>query len=120
MTVDIMKDFWNIISQQNHNQAGTIITKGPGKCLYQYLNDQEICEKCQHIENDWNIYSAIQEEEKAIIQQIQLEENKIIPIGKLEDNQIASLQQLLEENKDLFATSLQELQQTSVGEHIYH
>ena len=110
--------FLEYISQQSHNQAGTIITKGPGKCLCQYLNDQEICEECQHIESDWNIYSAIQEEERAITQQIQLEENKIIPIGKLEDNQIASLQQLLEENKDLFATSLQELQQTNVGEHI--
>src|SRR5438034_4957500 len=51
--------FLEYISQQSHNQAGTIITKGPGKCLCQYLNDQEICEECQHIENDWNIYSAI-------------------------------------------------------------
>src|SRR5438094_2759506 len=110
--------FLEYINQQNHNLAGIITTKGPGKCLCQYLKDQEICEECQHIENDWNIYHTMQEDEKVIAQQIQLDENKIVPIGKLKDSQIANLQQLLEENKDLFATSLQELQQTNVGEHV--
>ena len=49
---------------------------------------------------------------------IHLEENKDVPIGQLEDTQKQKLQKLLVENKDLFARSMEELQQTHMGEHV--
>ena len=46
-----------------------------------------------------------------------LEKEKNVPIGKLQKDQELLLHQLLQDNKDLFARSMNELQQTNVGEH---
>ena len=52
------------------------------------------------------------------MQSIYVGENKNIPIGQIDKQQKMQLQQLLQKNADLFATSLQELKQTNVGEHM--
>ncbi|PKY61365.1 hypothetical protein RhiirA4_486237, partial [Rhizophagus irregularis] len=106
------------IKQQSHNSTGVINGKGPGKCLCKTLGDQEICDDCQIVQEDWNIYHVMQEPEIPNMSHIQLEPEKVVPIGKLEESQYQSLHQLLAKNKDLFAKSLQELKQTPEGEHI--
>ncbi|GBC25874.2 retroviral-like aspartic protease 1 [Rhizophagus irregularis DAOM 181602=DAOM 197198] len=106
------------IKQQNHNSTGVINSKGPEKCLYKTLEDQEVCNNCQIVQEDWNIYYMMQESESPNVFNIQLELEKVVPIGELEENQYQSLHQLLDKNKDLFAKSLQELKQTPEGEHI--
>jgi hypothetical protein len=106
------------IKQQSHNSTGVINSKGPGKCLCKTLRDQEVCDNCQIVQEDWNIYHVMQESESPNISNIQLEPEKVVLIGNLEESQYQSLHQLLDKNKDLFAKSLQELKQTPEGEHI--
>ncbi|GBC36137.2 retroviral-like aspartic protease 1 [Rhizophagus irregularis DAOM 181602=DAOM 197198] len=106
------------IKQQSHNSTGVINSKGPGKCLCKTLGEQEVCDNCQIVQEDWNIYHVMQESESSNISNIQLEPEKVVPIGELEENQYQSLHQLLDKNKDLFAKSLQELKRTPEGEHI--
>ncbi|CAB5196282.1 unnamed protein product [Rhizophagus irregularis] len=98
------------IKQQNHNSTGVINSKGPGKCLCKTLEDQEVCDDCQIVQEDWNIYHVKQESESLdVSNNIQLEPEKVVPIGELEESQYQLLHQLLDKNKDLFAKSLQEL-----------
>ena len=97
------------IKQQSYNSTGVINSKGPGKCLCKILEDQEICDNCQIVQEDWNIYHVMQEPEIPNESNIQLELEKVVPIGKLKEDQYQSLHQLLDKNKDLFAKSLQEL-----------
>ncbi|CAB5179541.1 unnamed protein product [Rhizophagus irregularis] len=106
------------IKQQSHNSTGVINSKGPGKCLCKTLGDQEVCDNCQIVQEDWNIYHVMQGSESSNVSNIQLEPEKVVPIGELEENQYQALHQLLDKNKDLFAKSLQELKQTPEGEHI--
>ncbi|EXX64785.1 gag-pol fusion protein [Rhizophagus irregularis DAOM 197198w] len=97
------------IKQQNHNSTGVINSKGPGKCLCKTLEDQEVCDDCQIVQEDWNIYHVKQESESLdVSNNIQLEPEKVVPIGELEESQYQLLHQLLDKNKDLFAKSLQE------------
>ena len=104
--------FLEYLHQQSYNSTGVI----DRTCFCQ--NSDEFCTKCNQIQEDWTIYQTMQEEEFVNSQQVQLEEDKIVPIGKLEGEQYEQLQQLLDKNKDLFARSLQELQQTHEGEHV--
>ncbi|PKC50629.1 hypothetical protein RhiirA1_405945, partial [Rhizophagus irregularis] len=106
------------IKQQSHNSTGVINSKIPGKCLCKTLGDQEVCDNCQIVQEDWNIYHVMQESESPNVSNIQLEPEKVVLIGELEESQYQSLHQLLDKNKDLFAKSLQELKQTPEGEHI--
>jgi hypothetical protein len=89
-----------------------INSKGPGKCLCKTLENQEICDDCQIVQEDWNIYHVMQESEIPNVSNIQLEPEKVVPIRKLDDNQYQLLHQLLDNNKDLFTKSLQKLKQT--------
>ena len=93
-------------------------TKGPGKCLCKTLGKGEQCLTCDEIERDWIIYNAMIEDN--ISQElgiIHLEEGKDVPVGQIDWNQKQLLHELLEENRDLFARSMEELKQTNVGEH---
>ncbi|PKB92271.1 hypothetical protein RhiirA5_445311, partial [Rhizophagus irregularis] len=107
-----------IKQQISHNSTGVINSKGPGKCLCKTLGDQEVCNNCQIVQEDWNIYHVMQGSESPNVSNIQLEPEKVVPIGKLEKSQYQLLHQLLDKNKDLFTKSLQELKQTPEGEHI--
>ncbi|PKY28617.1 hypothetical protein RhiirB3_444870, partial [Rhizophagus irregularis] len=51
------------IKQQSHNSTGVINSKIPGKCLCKTLGDQEVCNNCQIVQEDWNIYHVMQESE---------------------------------------------------------
>ncbi|CAB5114231.1 unnamed protein product [Rhizophagus irregularis] len=93
------------IKQQSHNSTGVINSKIPGKCLCKTLGDQEVCDNCQIVQEDWNIYHVMQESESPNVSNIQLEPEKVVPIGELEKSQYQSLHQLLEKNKD-FSYSL--------------
>jgi hypothetical protein len=104
--------FLEYLNQQSNNSSGSL-----DQCLCQSTKNSVFCEKCQHIQEDWTIYSAIHEKDQKNKQQIQLEKEKVIPIGELNKEQYNILHQLLNENKDLFIKSLQELRQTQEGEH---
>jgi len=110
-------NFMEYVDQQAQFNQGDLQTIGPCKCLYKTLKEGETCNECSQIAADWGIYHAVQKQGELQEQQIKLEDNKVIPIGKLEQKQGKDLYKLLDNNKDLFATSLQELKQTSVGEH---
>src|SRR3984957_16312710 len=112
------KDFVKVLKQQYRVQKIPFSGAGPGNCLYQYLKGEEKCKECLQIEEDWKIFNVIQEEENSISRFISVGKDKIIPIGQISDQQKNQLQQLLQKNADLFATSLQELRQTNVGEHM--
>ena len=64
----------------NHSQ-------GPGKCLCnRKLEENEKCEECDQLEQDWEIYTALSNEEgKEQVNKIHLEENKDVPIGQLDN-----------------------------------
>jgi 8-oxo-dGTP pyrophosphatase MutT (NUDIX family)/predicted aspartyl protease len=104
--------FLEYLHQQSNNSTGMIRRT----CFCK--NAEEFCEKCNQIQEDWTIYQTLQEEEINNNQYIQLEKDKEVPIGNLEREQCNQLHQLLNENKDLFARTLQELQQTHEGEHV--
>jgi predicted aspartyl protease len=104
--------FLEYLNQQSNNGSGSL-----DLCLCQSIRNPVFCEKCQHIQEDWTIYSAIHEKDQKYKQQIQLKKEKVIPIGELNKEQYNTLHQLLNKNKDLFAKSLQELRQTQKGEH---
>jgi hypothetical protein len=57
------------------------------QCLCQSTKNPVFCEKCQHIQEDWIIYSAIYENNQEYKQQIQLKIEKVIPIGELNKKQ---------------------------------
>ncbi|CAB5202726.1 unnamed protein product [Rhizophagus irregularis] len=120
---EITKSTFQINDREYHPGTGVINSKGPGKCLCKTLGDREVCNNCQIVQENWNIYHVMQESESPNVSNIQLEPEKVIPIEELEESQYQSLHQLLDKNKDLFAKSLQELKQTPEGEHIiiiYH
>src|SRR3984957_7233593 len=112
------KDFVKVLKQQYQVQKIPFSGAGPGNCLCQYLKGEEKCKECLQIEEDWKIFNVIQEEKNSISRFISVGKDKIIPIGQISDQQKNQLQQLLQKNADLFATSLQELRQTNVGEHM--
>ncbi|GET02909.1 RNA-directed DNA polymerase homolog [Rhizophagus clarus] len=97
---------------------GTTNSQGPGRCLCKILKDQENCLECCQIEQDWEIYTVMQNKDEKNKMKITIEENKKVPIGELEQKQIESLTKILDKNKDLFARSMEELQQTHLGEHV--
>ena len=100
-------DYCNI----NYCQKSSIGT-GPEQCLCQYLKNGDTCDPCSQIEEDWNIYKITVEEKDEI------GEGKTVSIGNIEKKQHEQLHDLLTENKDLFAQSLAELQQSNIEEHI--
>ncbi|GES85708.1 retroviral-like aspartic protease 1 [Rhizophagus clarus] len=80
--------FMEYCETKYRTRDGTTNGQGPGQCLYEKNKTK-----------------------------ITIEENKEVPIGELEQKQIESLTKILDKNKNLFARSMKELQQTHLGEH---
>ena len=91
---------------------------GPGQCLCKTLEKNEHCQSCDQTFQDQLFYNAVIDNEKEAENNIYLEEGKEVPTGELNQRQHQALAHLLEQNKDLFAKSMAELQQTNKGEHI--
>jgi hypothetical protein len=51
--------FLEYLNQQSNNSSGSL-----DQCLCQSTKNPVFCEKCQHIQEDWTIYSAIHEKDQ--------------------------------------------------------
>ncbi|GES91988.1 retroviral-like aspartic protease 1 [Rhizophagus clarus] len=110
--------FMEYCETKYRTRDGITNSQGPGRCLCKILKDQENCLECCQIEQDWEMYTVMQNKDENNKTKIIIEENKEVPIGELEQKQIESLTKILDKNKELFARSMEELQQTHLGEHV--
>ncbi|CAG8447742.1 3290_t:CDS:2 [Funneliformis caledonium] len=95
--------------------------KGPRRCLYKTLSKGEDYSYCKVLHWDLQEYQIAVSINKAQIEVsdklIEISKGKEILIGNLTKDQQQQLQQLLEENKDLFANEKSELTQTNIFQH---
>ncbi|CAG8568654.1 5837_t:CDS:10 [Funneliformis caledonium] len=97
------------------------VKKGSGQCLYKTLSKGENCSYCKALHQDLQEYQITVSINKAQIKAsnklVEISKGKEIPIENLTKDQQQQLQQLLEENKDLFANEKLELTQTNISQH---
>ena len=66
--------------------------KGPGNCLCQYLKEEQKCDSCSQLVEDWKIYNAINEVETIPLQGLDIGKDKQVSVGQITKDQKKQLQ----------------------------